>query len=248
MLKARSLTKRHRPGEPVISGIDLELDGSSTLAVVGSSGCGKTTLLYALAGLNQPDEGRVMLDGELITAPRPDVSIILQDYGLLPWKTVLDNVALGLKIRGVARQERNERARAQLGELGITGRDTDFPSQLSGGEKQRVAIARAYVSQPRLLLMDEPFSSLDALTREKLQRTLLETWAQKNVPYVLVTHSLEEAVYLGGRIAVLSGCPSTVTRVFENPGFGDPEYRDKPEYFELITELRRAVEELWTCA
>lgn len=248
MLKARSLIKSHAPGRPVVTGVDLDLDRSSTLAVVGPSGCGKTTLLYALAGLSLPDSGSVTLDGEPVVAPRSDISIILQDYGLLPWKTVEENVALGLKIRGVSLAQRRELARAQLAELGITGRGRDFPAQLSGGEKQRVAIARAYVSGPRLLLMDEPFSSLDALTREKLQRTLLETWAQKNVPYVLVTHSLEEAVYLGGRIAVLSGCPATVAKVFDNPGFGDPDYREKEAYFQLVTELRRAVEDIWTCA
>jgi NitT/TauT family transport system ATP-binding protein len=245
MLTASLLTKCHKPGDPVLRGVDLALGRDETLAVVGPSGCGKTTLLYLLAGLTRPDEGEVLLDGEPVTAPRADISIILQDYGLLPWRTVLENVALGLKIRGVSRSERRERARAQLAELGISGRDADYPAQLSGGEKQRVAIARAYVSNPRLLLMDEPFSSLDALTREKLQRTLLATWASRRVPYLLVTHSLEEAVYLGKRIAIMAGRPSAPARVFENPGFGSPDHRQTDAYFHLLTELRRAVEELW---
>ncbi|MBU1610748.1 MAG: ATP-binding cassette domain-containing protein, partial [Proteobacteria bacterium] len=127
MLQAYDLTKSHRPGEPVLQGVNLDLGSEETLAVVGPSGCGKTTLLYALAGLSLPDHGSVTLDGEAILAPRSDVSIILQDYGLLPWQTVLDNVALGLKIRGMGRAERYERARAQLAELGIQGRDRDFP-------------------------------------------------------------------------------------------------------------------------
>ncbi len=246
MLQARKLTKCHRPGQPVIAGVDLDLGPDETLAVVGPSGCGKTTLLYALAGLDLPDQGSVTLDGEPVTAPRPDISIILQDFGLLPWRPVLENVALGLKIRGMGRVERNERARAQLAELGIIGRDSDFPGQLSGGEKQRVAIARAYVTEPRLLLMDEPFSSLDALTREKLQLTLLDTWASKQVPFLLVTHSLEEAIFLGRRIAIMAGSPSAPVRIFDNPGFGDPDYREREEYFRLLMELRRSVEELWS--
>ncbi|MBI9081166.1 MAG: ABC transporter ATP-binding protein [Pseudodesulfovibrio sp.] len=244
MLIAENLSKYYG-GEGVLDNVSFSLGREETLAVVGPSGCGKTTLLYLLSGLTRADSGVAFLDGELIGRPTSDISIILQDYGLLPWKTVVENVALGLKIQGVFKKERMERARAQLAELGITGRDSDYPANLSGGEQQRVAIARAFVSRPRLMLLDEPFSSLDALTRERLQRTLLDVWKLRKVPFVLVTHSLEEAVVLGKRIMVMSSRPASPVAVFDNPGFGDESIRDTKGCFELLKELRHTVEALW---
>ena len=223
----------------------FHLGRDETLAVVGPSGCGKTTLLYLLCGLAKPDSGTVRADSSLVARPRPDVAIILQDYGLLPWKTVLDNVALGLKIQGRGRRERNAAARALLAEMGLAGRDNDYPANLSGGEQQRVAIARARATRPKLLLMDEPFSSLDAITREAVQLMLLDTWRATGLPYVLVTHSVEEAVFLGRRIVVLAGSPATLAVRFDNPGFGDPAYRDTQDYFALVREVRRAMERFW---
>jgi len=244
MLTAENLSKSY-DGQIVIEDVSFTLDKGETLAVVGPSGCGKTTLLYLLSGLAASDSGTVLLDGVGVTGPAADISIILQDYGLLPWRTVIDNVALGLKIQGVGRRERLKRARTQLAEVGITGRDADYPANLSGGEQQRVAIARAFVSRPRLTLLDEPFSSLDALTRERLQRALLETWQRRQVPYVLVTHSLEEAVMLGKRIMVMSARPARPVAVFDNPGFGDENIRDTEACFVLLKQLRRTVEALW---
>jgi NitT/TauT family transport system ATP-binding protein len=244
MLIAENLCKYYG-GEGVLDNVSFSLGREETLAVVGPSGCGKTTLLYLLSGLTRADSGVAFLDGELIDRPTSDISIILQDYGLLPWKTVVENVALGLKIQGVSKKERMERAREQLAELGITGRDSDYPANLSGGEQQRVAIARAFVSRPRLMLLDEPFSSLDALTRERLQRTLLDVWKLRKVPFVLVTHSLEEAVVLGKRIMVMSSRPASPVAVFDNPGFGDESIRDTKGCFELLKELRHTVEALW---
>lgn len=245
VLEARALSLEHRPGHPVLADVDLALSSGRTLAVVGPSGCGKSTLLYALSGLLHPARGAVLLRGEPVVRPTQEISIILQDYGLLPWRTVLQNVTLGLKIRGTSRAVRCDMARAQLRQVGIVGRDNDFPGALSGGEQQRVAIARAFVSSPSVLLMDEPFSSLDALTRERLQATLLETWNRNRTPYLLVTHSLEEAIFLGGRIVVLAGCPARIAACFDNPGFGTPGHRDSDGYFVLLRELRRCVERLW---
>ncbi|MBI9047736.1 MAG: ABC transporter ATP-binding protein, partial [Anaerolineaceae bacterium] len=128
---------------------------------------------------------------------------------------------------------------------GLSGRENDFPSVMSGGEQQRVAIARAYVSEPRLLLMDEPFSSLDAITRENLQDTLLTTWLATSVPYLLVTHSVEEAVFLGKRILILSGSPASIHEIFDNPGFGDIAYRRSNAYYELIRTIRHKIGEYW---
>lgn len=244
MLAAEHLFKYY-DGKPVMEDVSFTLGRDETLAVVGPSGCGKTTLLYLLGGLTAPDAGRVRLEGSPVARPASDISIILQDYGLLPWRTVIDNVALGLKVHGVGRVERRERARRQLAELGITGRDRDYPVNLSGGEQQRVAIARAFVTEPRLMLLDEPFSSLDALTRERLQRTLLDVWRKREIPYVLVTHSLEEAVMLGKRIMVMSARPARPVAVFDNPGFGDANVLDTEGCFSLLRELRHTVEDLW---
>ncbi len=244
MLTADNLGKKYGE-EVVLDNVSFTLDREETLAVVGPSGCGKTTLLYILSGLTEAGSGAAMLNSVPITTPTPDISFILQDYGLLPWRTVIDNVALGLKVQGVPKKERLTRAREQLAELGIVGRDDDYPANLSGGEQQRVAIARAFVTRPRLMLLDEPFSSLDALTRERLQRTLLDVWKQRKVPFVLVTHSLEEAVVLGKRIMVMSGRPASPVAVFDNPGFGDESIRDTEACFELLKELRRTVENVW---
>lgn len=244
MLRAEKIGKSYG-AERVLDSVSFALAGEETLAVVGPSGCGKTSLLYILSGLVRPDSGAVLLDGAPVSGPTPDISIILQDYGLLPWRTVEDNVALGLKVQGVPRAERRTRARDQLAELGIAGRGQDFPATLSGGEQQRVAIARAFVSRPRLMLLDEPFSSLDALTRERLQRTLLDVWKRRRVPYVLVTHSLEEAVVLGRRIMVMSGRPARPVAMFDNPGFGDASIRDTEACFNLLKELRHTVEDIW---
>lgn len=244
MLTAENLGKLY-DGQAVLENVSFSLGQEETLAVVGPSGCGKTTLLYLLSGLAAPDTGRALLEGRPIDAPSSDISIILQDYGLLPWRTVIDNVALGLKVQGVGRKERMAQARAQLTEVGIIGRDNDYPANLSGGEQQRVAIARAFVTRPRLMLLDEPFSSLDALTRERLQRALLDAWKVRKVPFVLVTHSLEEAVVLGKRIMVMSGRPASPVAVFDNPGFGDASIRDTEACFSLLKKLRHTVEDLW---
>lgn len=244
MLTAQGVTRSY--GEKIVlEDVSFHVSSDETVAVVGPSGCGKSTLLYVLGGLVRAHAGQVMLDGGAVTSPTPDISMILQDYGLLPWRTIIDNVALGLKVQGVPRKERMERARVQLAELGISGRDYEYPAVLSGGEQQRVAIARAFVTRPKVMLLDEPFSSLDALTRERLQQAMLDAWHRRTVPYVLVTHSLEEAVTLGKRIMVLSARPAKPVAAFDNPGFGNKSIRDTSECFELLKELRHTVESLW---
>ena len=241
MLRVSSLGKTYPGGREVLRDIDFTLGAHETLAVVGPSGCGKSTLLYMLCGLTVPDTGRVLLDGRTIQKPGHDIAIILQQYGLHPWKTVLDNVALGLKIQGVGKTERNKRARKLLDDMGLLDREKDFPRRLSGGEQQRVAIARAYASSPRLLLMDEPFSALDAMTREKLQAQLIRDRMKSPLPYVLVTHSIEEAAYLGRTILLLAGTPATIRARYDNPGFGDPDFRETDLYFSLVRDIRRGM-------
>jgi ABC-type nitrate/sulfonate/bicarbonate transport system ATPase subunit len=245
VLKVDSLTKSYPGGRTVLKDISFSIAEGETLSVVGPSGCGKTTLLYLLCGLLRPDSGVVRLSGRPVTRPLPEMAIILQDYGLLPWKSVLSNVALGLKIQGVSKRDREARGRAALEAMGLSGRERDYPACLSGGERQRVAIARAYASGPRVLLMDEPFSSLDALTREKLQDLLLSSRQGAGVPWILVTHSVEEAVYLGRRIMVMAGSPATLVAGFENPDFGISGHRESEAFFQRVRMVRRCMEQYW---
>jgi len=245
MLEVRQLDKSYAGGRKVLENISFQLGAGESVSIVGPSGCGKTTLLYMLCGLAAPDSGRVLLEGRDVVRPSRDVAIILQDFGLLPWKTVAENVALGLKLQGVSKGERLQRATRLLFELGLAGRERDYPGCLSGGEQQRVAIARAYALAPKLLLLDEPFSSLDALTREKLQDTLRATWSARRMPYVLVTHSVEEAICLGRTVLLLAGSPARICARFENPDFAAPGLRDSPGFYDLLRQVRRAMEEYW---
>jgi ABC-type nitrate/sulfonate/bicarbonate transport system ATPase subunit len=231
--------------KPVLRDIHFQLQPEETVVILGPSGCGKTTLLHLICGMQTADSGQVTVNGIPVSRPTSEIALILQDFGLLPWKTLLQNVALGLKIQGVGRRERHQRALDLLTEMGLADRKNDYPAGLSGGEQQRVAIARAYASNPRLLLMDEPFSSLDAITREKLQDTLLRTWQDSSVPFLLVTHSVEEAAFLGKRIMILAGTPAEIKADFPNPGFGTPAYRQSREYYQLVRQIRRQMGDFW---
>jgi len=194
-----------------LDGIDLEVPDSQFVAVVGPSGCGKSTLLSIVAGLRLPSSGTVLCDGEAMTAPMPrKVGMVFQEANLLPWLSALDNVAFPLKLRRVARRERLEAARRMLELTGLTGAEDRLPHQLSGGMKQRVAIARGLVQNPGVLLMDEPFASLDEQTRMVLGDELLRIWSETKKTVLFVTHSLNEAVYLADRVIVLSARPGRV--------------------------------------
>jgi NitT/TauT family transport system ATP-binding protein len=176
------------------------------VSVVGPSGCGKTTLLKLVAGLLKPSSGRVV-HGTDPSDPRPATALVFQEHGLFPWMTVVENVAFGLETRGVARRERRERAMAFISSAGLASFASSFPHQLSVGMRQRVGVARAFVSDPQLLLMDEPFGSLDAQSRLLLQEELLELHALSRKAVVFVTHDIEEAIFLGDRLLVLTGRP-----------------------------------------
>lgn len=230
-------------GEGIVAldGLGFEVKDGEAIAIIGPSGCGKSTLLRLAAGLMRPTSGCVKADGEELCEPRQDMALILQDFGLLPWKTVLANAELGLKIRGVGRKERTERAKSALSSVGLQGFESRYPSELSGGMKQRLAMARALAMDVDLLLMDEPLSALDALLREELQNTLLDLWVRRSHTQVLVTHSIEEAVFLGQRIVVMAPRPSRVVEVIENPGMGSPGYRLDPVFFERCGQVRAAL-------
>ncbi|MEW6622698.1 MAG: ABC transporter ATP-binding protein [Bacillota bacterium] len=221
-----------------VKNVNLQVDSGEFAVVIGPSGCGKSTLLYVLAGLVKAEAGEVFFSQEPIVSCKRDTALILQDYGLLPWKTVLENAALGLRIRGIPKGIALEKTRNLLRDLGIEELSTRYPLQLSGGQRQRVAIARALAMAPRLLLMDEPFSSLDALTRETLQMNLLDIWQRTGITILLVTHSIEEAVFLGQKIYVMSRSPGTITAVVENSHAGDVTYRGKREFYDTCANLR----------
>ncbi len=244
MLAISNINKSYE-GKQILQNINLGFEKDETVVILGPSGCGKTTLLRLISGMEKPDSGVIKIKENFVSKPSTNTAFILQNFGLLPWKTNLENVALGLKIKGVGKKERNQSARRQLKLLGLEGREKDYPSVLSGGEQQRVAIARAYASDPELLLMDEPFSSLDAITRESLQDTLLESWQTLSIPYLLVTHSVEEAVYLGRRILILSGQPSAIRKEIINPGFATPDYRKSAEFYSLVRSIRQEMGEIW---
>ena len=187
--------------------VSLQVPRGEFLTLVGPSGSGKTTLLDLLGGLSRPTSGSVLVDGTEVTGPGLDRGIVFQQYALFPWRTTLANVTFGLEQQGLSRKERNERARENLVLVGLQGFEDRYPHELSGGMKQRVAIARSLAYQPGILLMDEPFAALDAQTREQLQDELLRIWRATDTTVVFITHGIEEAVYLGQRVAVLSSRP-----------------------------------------
>lgn len=224
-----------------LDGVTFEVERGESCAIIGPSGCGKSTLLLIMAGILKPSEGEVKVDGNAVNSPLRSAALILQDFGLFPWKTVYDNVALGLRLRGVDRETEKRRVEELLKKFGLLGFEKAYPKQLSGGMKQRVAIARAIAIEPQILLMDEPLSSLDALSREEMQNFLLKLWKETGTTMVLVTHSIEEAVFLGKKIVVLTERPGKVKAVVENKEAGDESYRHEEVFFERCKLLRRII-------
>lgn len=247
MIQLQSLTFAYPQSLPLFANFNWNIRRGETWAVLGSSGCGKTTLLYLLSGLKQPSLGQVLIDNQPLTRPRPRTGLILQDYGLLPWATVRENAELGLKVRnfygadGVHSPQDYHPERdvtSWLERLGIQKITEKYPSQISGGQRQRTAIARTLAIRPDLLLMDEPFSSLDAVIRADLQSLTLELCAEGEITLVIVTHNIEEAAVMGKRILLLGEPPQSIARVFENPAAGSVGYRDSREFLDICQSLR----------
>ena len=224
-----------------LSGVGFDLQKGEPLVLIGPSGCGKTSTLLLAAGLLKPTSGSVMVDGAAITRPREATALILQEYGLLPWKTVFENAALGLRIRRRARAEITERTLAALAEVGLAQFAKNYPDELSGGMRQRLALARALTLDADLLLMDEPLSALDAMLREGMQDNLLKLWHARGHAQVLVTHSVEEAAFLGRRIAVFSARPGRIQAWVDNPAMGELDFRSTAAYQDCCQELREAL-------
>jgi len=199
----------------VFQDINMEIRDREVVTVVGPSGCGKTTLLRCIDGLLDLTDGKVVVNGELVTSPPRDVAMVFQHFGLFSWKTVLDNVSYGLKLAGFPRAEAREKARNFTNMVGLQGFEDNYPYQLSGGMQQRCGLARALAMEPSVMLMDEPFAAVDAQTREILQFELLRIWGTQERAMVFVTHSIEEAVLMADRVVVLKGRPSSVHEIVE---------------------------------
>jgi NitT/TauT family transport system ATP-binding protein len=242
LLSLRGISYSYRQagaGDEVLRDISLSLNQGASLSLLGPSGCGKTTLLMIIAGLLRPTTGYSEFAGRQLSGPDPGIALVLQQFGLFPWKTVGQNIELGLRLRGQAVD--NARLNALLAELGISGRGRDYPGQLSGGQQQRVALARALILAPQLLLLDEPFGALDSLTRERLQDLLRTLWQRSGFAMITVTHSMTEALMLGERILVMQGTGGRISQVIDNPGMRGAEYRDSAEYLSVLEQLRGAL-------
>jgi NitT/TauT family transport system ATP-binding protein len=257
MINIRDLTFAYQGQSPLFEGFAWHVESDEAWAVIGPSGCGKSTLLYLLAGLRHPTSGEVWIGGQQMVRPRPRTGLILQDYGLLPWATVAQNAALGLRVRRfygpdgrhapagerLPKEETTRRVDFWLERLGIAELHDKYPAQISGGQRQRTAIARTLAMNPDLLLMDEPFSSLDALTREDLERLTLELRAETGVTTVVVTHNIEEAVYMGQRLLLLRQPPHREAIIIDNPAAGQLDYREQPAFQERCNQVRELLGE-----
>lgn len=246
MIRINQLTVRYRLSDrqeaEALRQISLDLADRETCAIIGPSGCGKSTLLKVLAGIITDFGGRVAINGHPVAPRHQRIGFIPQNYGLLPWKTVWQNILLGVKIKREA-ADRADMAAGLLRQLDLHGLENRYPSELSGGQQQRVCLARAFLLMPDLLLMDEPFSALDAITREEIQAVFLAAWQKRPVTTVLVTHQVEEALYLGRQIVVLSKAPGTVSYRIVNPLFGAKNIWSHPDFPALCLTLRQKLKE-----
>jgi NitT/TauT family transport system ATP-binding protein len=225
-----------------IDDVSLEVESGEFMVIVGPSGCGKSTLLDLLAGLAKPSRGQILLDGRLITGPALDRGVVFQQYALFPWRTALGNVEFGLEAKGVPEKQRRERAREHLSLVGLSGFEDRHPHELSGGMKQRVAIARSLAYDPEVLMMDEPFAALDAQTRETLQDELIRIWEKSKKTIIFITHGIDEAVYLGQRVAVMTSRPGRIKKVIEVPG----ELRARHEDIRSLPLFGEIRHEVWS--
>ncbi len=226
-----------------LKGLSLDIEDGEFITVVGPSGCGKSTAMNIAAGLTVPSSGQVLVDNVAVKGPGPERGVIFQQYALFPWLTVRENVAFGLKIAGLAKGERHKIAEHFIALVGLSDFADSLPKTLSGGMKQRCAIARAYAVNPKILLMDEPFGALDALTRVQLQDQLLATWSKERRTVMFITHDVDEAVYLASRVVVMAARPGRLHRIIpvDLPYPRTEEMRLSPEFSTLRNEVWRSV-------
>ena len=253
-IEARGLGKAYhseRSGKhtQALENVDLQVVEGEFLCLVGPSGCGKSTFLQIVAGLESISDGSLTIGGANVVGPGADRGMVFQSYALFPWRTVLGNIKFGLEVKGYDKKQINEIALAAAHQVGLQGFENSYPRELSGGMKQRVGIARALANDPPILLMDEPFAALDAQTREMLQEEILSLWRRKNRTVLFVTHSVQEAVFLSNRIAVMTARPGTVKSIVDvkldyprdvtSTDFG---HLMKPVYAALKEEVIRSAE------
>jgi NitT/TauT family transport system ATP-binding protein len=238
-ISARRVSKNYGDVE-ALKNLSLEFPRGELTSLLGPSGCGKTTLLKIIAGLLEPTSGTIEVNGKAVTGPGPDRAFVFQDFALLPWASVIRNVAFGLELRGVAKSERESIAEKYIRDVGLAGFEHSFPHQLSGGMRQRVGLARALAVDAQVLLMDEPFSAVDEQTRRKFQEDLLALVANESKTFIFVTHSIEEAVYVSDQIAILLPRPSRVSEIIRPSGFrnkGASNIRRDPEYLDIVDRI-----------
>jgi NitT/TauT family transport system ATP-binding protein len=244
-VEVRGLCKRFGEIE-ALRDVDLDFPKGKLTSLLGPSGCGKTTLLKIIAGLIDADAGTVMVDGKIVNAPGPERAFVFQDFALLPWATVIRNVAFGLELRGMAKPAREEIARRQIASVGLSGFEEKYPHELSGGMRQRVGLARALSVDAEVLLLDEPFSAVDEQNRRKFQEDLIRLRTNHRKTFIFVTHSIEEAVYISDRIVLLSPRPGRVSRIIEPEidRSGDPEriHRDK-HYLDTVDDIWKSLKQ-----
>lgn len=246
MIVINDLTVKYKDRNNMVTAlnkINISLKKGDIYVFIGPSGCGKSTLLHVLSGIIKDYEGGVLIENGGIDVRNQAIGLVQQSYGLLPWKTVYNNIILGAKIKCSQNKFRDihqdeNYAEKIMSELNIQHLRNRYPHQISGGQKQRAAIARALVLKPDLLLMDEPFSALDAITRENLQKLFLDLWKQYKLTTVFITHSVEEALYLGKNIIIMSSSPGTILENIENPLFCMENIMEKAEYYKLSSRIR----------
>ena len=238
VVSCRNISKRFANGTLALSDVELDVFEYQFLSLLGPSGCGKSTLLRLIAGLSEPSAGTISWQGH------PSLSFVFQEPTLMPWATALSNVMLPLRLAGVRRDERRERAAAALAQVGLAGFEKSYPRELSGGMKMRVSIARALVTRPKVLLMDEPFAALDEITRFKLNNDLLELWQREGLTVIFVTHSVFESAFLSQRIAVMAARPGRFIEevMLEAPYPRTPEYRTSTQNNEYCRRASAALE------
>jgi NitT/TauT family transport system ATP-binding protein len=234
------LTKEFSGGVRALGGLTFDVPRGELTSIIGPSGCGKTTTLKIIAGLVEATSGRVEVDGAPVTGPGSDRAFVFQDFALMPWATVLRNVAFGLELRGMPRKEREETARTYVDRVGLAGFEDSYPHQLSGGMRQRVGLARALAVNADILLMDEPFASVDEQIRRQFQDDLLRLLSDERKTVIFVTHSIEEAVYVSDQVVILTRGPSSVSKVVR-PGIdrssGSDEIRRDPAYLDWVEQI-----------
>ena len=235
-------SKNYKPEFVAVENVTLDIQHGEFVSIVGPSGCGKSTLLDLIAGLTKPSSGQILLSGKQITQPGLDRGIVFQQYALYPWLTALENIEFGLEAKGVDKKTRRGKAQYYLQLVGLSGFEKHYPNELSGGMKQRVAIARSLAYEPEILLMDEPFAALDAQTRETLQEELIKIWKSSKKTIVFITHSIDEAIFLSQRVAIMTSRPGRIKEIIDIPA----SLKAKGEDIRSTAEYGKIRHQIWS--